>query len=69
MLAVTLLNNQGFQFKVSPPELHTTEKGNIGGRESEALVMRFETTRGEVHMHIALDYSPQRFSCAPAVVA
>lgn len=67
--AVTLLNNQGFRFKVSPPALHTAEKGCIGGRESEALVMRFETTSGEVHMHIALDYSRQRHGFAPEALA
>lgn len=58
--AITLLNNQGFRFKVFPPELHTAENGYAGSRQSEALVMLFETASGEVHMNIAMDYSRQR---------
>jgi chemotaxis protein CheX len=55
--AVTLLNDQGHSFKVFPPRLHTAEKGYAGDRQSEALVMCFETPIGKVHLNIALDYS------------
>jgi len=55
--AVTLLNNQGFRFKVFPPKLHTADSVSSGGRQSEALVLCFETCCGNVHMNIAFDYS------------
>ena len=55
--AITLLNDQGFRFKVSPPEKHTSQIGCVGTPSSEALVMCFVTLSGEVHMNIALDYS------------
>ena len=62
--AVTLLNDQGFSFKVFPPKLHTAEKGYAGSCESEALVMCFETSSGKVHLNIALDYSHQHSAFA-----
>ena len=55
--AITLLNDQGFRFKVSPPEKHTSQLGCVGTPSSEALVMCFVTSSGKVHMNIALDYS------------
>jgi chemotaxis protein CheX len=54
--AVTLLNDQGFHFKVFPPELQTTDRSSARGTHSEALVLCFETCCGTVHMNIALDY-------------
>jgi len=63
--AVTLLNDQGFRFKVLPPESHTAEKGYATNCESEALVMCFETPSGKVHLNIALDYSRGHSVFAP----
>jgi chemotaxis protein CheX len=54
--AVTLLNNQGFRFRVFPPELHTADSGSAGDQQSEALALCFQTTCGRVYMNIALDY-------------
>jgi chemotaxis protein CheX len=63
--AVTLLNDQGHTFKVLPPELHTAEKGYAGGRQSEALVMCFDTPIGKVYLNIGLDYGRQGSTLAP----
>jgi chemotaxis protein CheX len=63
--AVTLLNDQGHTFKVLPPELHTAEKGYTGGRQSEALVMCFDTPIGKVYLNIGLDYGRQGSTLAP----
>jgi CheY-specific phosphatase CheX len=67
--AVTLLNDQGHRFKVTPPELHTAEKGYTGGSEVEALVMCFETRWGKVYLNITLDYSRQRRALTPKRLA
>jgi chemotaxis protein CheX len=67
--AVTLLNDQGHSFKVIPPELHVASEGYACGRESEALVMCFETPIGKVFLNIALDYSRQRSAVTPEVSA
>jgi chemotaxis protein CheX len=66
--AITLLNDQGFRFKVSPPEMHTSQIGCVPTPSSEALVMCFVTSNGEVHMNIALDYS-RSLALAPASLA
>ena len=58
--AVTLLNDYGHSFKVYPPVLHTAEKGCLGSRDRETVVMCFHTQSGKVHLNIALDYSRQR---------
>jgi chemotaxis protein CheX len=65
--AVTLLNNQGFRFKVFPPELHTADSACAGGIQSEALALCFETSCGRVHMNIALDYSRRETAAAGTV--
>jgi chemotaxis protein CheX len=57
--AVTLLNDQGYSFKVSPPLFHTAEKGYAGDSRSEALVMCFETPSGRAYLNIAMDYQRQ----------
>jgi chemotaxis protein CheX len=54
--AVAVLNDQGFHFRVHPPELHTSEHGAISTEDTEALVLCFETTSGSVYMNIALRY-------------
>jgi len=37
--SVTLLNDQGFHFKVFPPEIHVDETGLAGSADTEALVI------------------------------
>jgi chemotaxis protein CheX len=58
--AVTLLNDQGFRFKVFAPEIHTTDQGFGGDQESEALVLCFVTPHGKAHMNIAMHYNRRR---------
>jgi len=54
--AVTTLNDQGFHFHVRPPTLHTSEKGSKSSEDTEALVMCFNTSSGNVFMNVALRY-------------
>ena len=58
--AVTVLNDQGFHFKVMPPEIHTAERGAQSSEDTEALVMCFETVSGHVFMNIAMRYNKRR---------
>jgi chemotaxis protein CheX len=58
--AVTTLNDQGFRFKISPPELHVAELGEKSSEEQEALVMCFDTANGSVYMNIAMRYNRRR---------
>lgn len=60
--AVTTLNDQGFNFRVHPPSLHTSDEGPKGTEDTEALVICFETASGNVYMNIALRYSR---ACSP----
>ena len=55
--AVATLNDQGFRFRVHPPELHTSEHGPKSTEDTEALVLCFETSSGSIFMNIALRYS------------
>src|SRR5208282_2857606 len=52
--AVTTLNDQGFHFHVRPPSLHTSEQGSKSSEDTEALVMCFSTSSGNVFMNVAL---------------
>jgi chemotaxis protein CheX len=52
--AITCLNDQGFHFRVQPPEVHTAERGIGSSEDTEALVMCFDTPSGSVFMNIAL---------------
>ena len=52
--AVTALNDQGFHFHVRPPVLHTAEQGSKSSEDTEALVMCFNTSSGNVFMNMAL---------------
>lgn len=68
--SVTLLNDQGFQFKVFPPELHTSQDGLPGSLDTEALVLCFETPSGNAYMNIAMHYQRRRSrerSTVPAI--
>jgi len=58
--AVTSLNDQGFHFKISPPQVHASEQGLKGNEETEALVMCFDTRKGSVFMNIAMQYNRRR---------
>jgi chemotaxis protein CheX len=60
--AVTVLNDQGFHFKVLPPELHTADRGAHNSEDTEALMMCFETVSGNVFMNIAMRYNRRRRS-------
>jgi chemotaxis protein CheX len=55
--AVATLNDQGFHFRVHPPELHTSEHGPRSTEDTEAVVLCFETASGSVFMNIALRYN------------
>jgi chemotaxis protein CheX len=54
--AVATLNDQGFRFRVHPPALHTSEQGAKSTEDTEALVLCFDTSDGNVYMNIALRY-------------
>jgi chemotaxis protein CheX len=54
--AVTSLNDQGFHFRVQPPTLETSEQGSKSTEDTEALVMCFSTSSGNVFMNVALRY-------------
>jgi chemotaxis protein CheX len=54
--AVTTLNDQGFHFHVRPPKQHTSEQGSKSSEDTEALVMGFTTSSGNVFMNVALRY-------------
>ena len=58
--AVTALNDQGFRFKIHPPEVHRDEVGLGGSEDTEALVMYVETPAGNVYMNIAMRYNRRR---------
>lgn len=67
--AVTSLNDQGFHFRVHPPEVHTSEHGDKSSEDTEALVMCIETCSGKVFMNVALRYNRRRQQERAAAVA
>src|ERR1700693_6067977 len=58
--SVTLLNDQGFRFKVFPPEIHANEEGLGGNVDTEAMVLCIETPCGEVYLNISMHYLHRR---------
>ena len=58
--SVTLLNDQGFHFKVFPPEIHMDETGLAGSADTEALVICVETPCGPIYLNIAMHYLHRR---------
>src|SRR6266850_2397439 len=58
--SVTLLNDQGFRFKVFPPEIHMSEQGLGGNTDTEAMVLCIETPCGEIYLNIAMHYLHRR---------
>ena len=68
--SVTLLNDQGFRFKVFPPEIHMNEEGLAGSADTEAMVICIETPCGEIFLNISMHYLRRRHhdrETAPAV--
>jgi chemotaxis protein CheX len=65
--AVTSLNDQGFHFKVAPPEIHTAEEGLSTTADTDALVMSFETPHGVVYLNLAIRKNARRRSERSAV--
>src|SRR5208282_3500202 len=58
--SVTLLNDQGFRFKVFPPEIHVSTEGLGGTADTEAMVLCIETPCGEVYLNISMHYLRRR---------
>ena len=58
--SVTLLNDQGFHFKVFPPEIHVDETGLAGSADAEALVICIEAPCGNIYLNIAMHYLHRR---------
>lgn len=67
--AVTSLNDQGFRFKIAPPELHNSDTGMASSEDTEALVMCFDTPSGSVYMNIAMRYNLRRKADRAAAIA
>jgi CheY-specific phosphatase CheX len=58
--SVTLLNDQGFRFKVFPPEMHMNEEGLAGSADTEAMVIAIETPCGQAYLNISMHYLHRR---------
>jgi chemotaxis protein CheX len=67
--SVTLLNDQGFKFKVFPPEVHVNTEGLGGDTETEAMVLCIETPCGNAYLNIAMHYLHRRRKERDAVPA
>jgi len=58
--SVTLLNDQGYKFKVFPPEIHMNDEGLAGSRDTEAMVLAIETSCGNIYLNIAMHHLTRR---------
>jgi chemotaxis protein CheX len=58
--SVTLLNDQGYTFKVFPPEVHTNDEGLAGSADTEAMLLAIETTCGNIFLNIAMHHLTRR---------
>ena len=58
--SVTLLNDQGYRFKVFPPEIHTNDQGLASSRDTEAMVLSIETSCGPIFLNIAMHHLVRR---------
>ena len=58
--SVTLLNDQGYKFKVFPPEIHTSDEGLAGSQDTEAMVLAIETSCGNIYLNIAMHHLARR---------
>jgi len=64
--AVTVLNDQGFHFRVHPPTLLTSEQGSKSSEDTEAVVLCLSTESGSVFMNVALRYRGRMLETAAA---
>lgn len=55
--AVTLLNDRGYELKVHPPEVHTSEEAVRGTSNTEAMAIYFDTPCGRVFVNISMRYN------------
>ena len=62
--AITVLNDQGFHFRVHPPTLHTAEQGASSSEDTEAVVLCLSTESGKVFMNVALRYGSSAMNAA-----
>jgi chemotaxis protein CheX len=60
--AICALNDQGFDFRVHPPVLVTSDEGEKSSEDVEALMICFETALGNVFMNVALRYNKGRLA-------
>ena len=60
--AISALNDQGFHFRVHPPLLLTAQEGDKTSEDTEALMICFETSLGDVFMNVALRYNKKRMA-------
>jgi chemotaxis protein CheX len=60
--AVCALNDQGFHFRVHPPVLLASDHGDKTSEDTEALMISFETSLGNVFMNVALRHNRRRMS-------
>ena len=67
--AISALNDQGFHFRVHPPLLLTADQGDKTSEDTEALMICFETSLGNVFMNVALRYNRKRMADHAAVGA
>ena len=58
--AITTLNDQGFQFKINPPVVHSELQGEKSNEEQEALVMCFDSAGSQVFMNVTMRYNNRR---------
>jgi CheY-specific phosphatase CheX len=58
--SVTLLNDQGYRFKVFPPEIHMNDEGLACTRDTEAMVLAIETSCGNIYLNIAMHHLARR---------
>jgi chemotaxis protein CheX len=67
--AISALNDQGFHFRVHPPVLLTAQEGDKTSEDTEALMICFETSLGNVFMNVALRYNKRRLADHAAIGA
>jgi CheY-specific phosphatase CheX len=58
--SVTLLNDQGYHFKVFPPEIHMSDEGLAGSHDTEAMVLAIQTSCGDIFLNIAMHHLARR---------
>ena len=55
--AVTLLNDHGYQFKVLPPEQHTSDAPVQNKSDVEELAIFFDTSYGRIFLSVRMRYN------------